>query len=103
MRGLIRASLMNPWAVTVFALTIVVLGSLGLFAIPVDILPVYKSPAVQTLTFYSGMPPRDVERDITNQIERFTDMAAGLERQESRSILGTSVVLNYFSPDTDPG
>ena len=103
MRGLIRASLMNPWAVTVFALTIVVLGSLSLFAIPVDILPVFKSPAVQVLTFYSGMPPRDVERDITNRVERWTDIASGLQRQESRSILGTSIVRNYFYSDIDRG
>ena len=29
MRGLIRASMMNPWAVTVFALTLVLLGSIS--------------------------------------------------------------------------
>ncbi len=103
MRGLIRASLLNPWAVTVFALTILVLGGLSLTQIPVDILPVFKSPAVQVLTFYSGMPPRDVERDITNRIERWTDIASGLQRQESRSILGTSIVRNYFYSDIDRG
>lgn len=103
MRGLIRASLLNPWAVTVFALTITVLGGLSVMAIPVDILPVFKSPAVQVLTFYSGMPPRDVERDITNRIERWTDIASGLQRQESRSILGVSIVRNYFYSDTELG
>ena len=34
MRGLIRTGCMNPWAVTVFALTIVVLGTLSLFRDP---------------------------------------------------------------------
>jgi multidrug efflux pump subunit AcrB len=103
MRGLIRASLMNPFAVTVFALALVLLGGLSLVLIPVDILPVFKSPAVQVLTFYSGMPPRDVERDITNRIERWTDIASGIRRQESRSILGVSIVRNYFYKETDPG
>ena len=56
MNGLIRASLRNPYAVTVLALTVVVLGVLSLFLIPIDILPVFKSPAVQVLTFYGGMP-----------------------------------------------
>ena len=46
MRGLILASLKNKPAVTVFALTIVLLGGLSLFKIPIDILPVFKSPAV---------------------------------------------------------
>ena len=103
MRGLIRASLMNPWAVTVFALAILLLGGISLVQIPIDILPVFKSPAVQVLTFYGGMPPRDVERDITNRIERWTDIASGIKRQESRSILGISVVRNYFYEDTQPG
>ena len=103
MRGLIRASMMNPWAVTVFALTIVLLGGISVFLIPIDILPVFKSPAVQVLTFYSGMPPREVEPDITNQEERWTDMAAGIRQQESRSILGVSIVRNYFYPEVSEG
>ena len=103
MRGLIRAALMNPWAVTVFALAILLLGGISVWSIPVDILPVFKSPAVQVLTFYGGMPPRDVERDLTNRIERWTDIASGIKRQESRSILGVSVVRNYFFSDIDQG
>ncbi len=77
MRALIRASLKNKPAVTVFALTIVLLGSLSLYSIPIDILPVFKSPAVMVLTFYGGMPPQNVERDITNRLERWTGMAPG--------------------------
>ena len=103
MRGLIRASMMNPWAVTVFSLTIVLLGTISLYLIPIDILPTFKNPAVQVLTFYSGMPPKDVEMDITDRMERWTDMAAGLASQESRSILGASIVRNYFQPDTSEG
>ncbi len=103
MRGLIRASMMNPWAVTVFCLTILLIGTISLSMIPIDILPTFKNPAVQVLTFYSGMPPRDVEMDITNRMERWTDMAAGLANQESRSILGASIVRNYFQPDTTEG
>ncbi len=77
MRGLIRFALMNPWAVTVFALAIVLLGVLSLFMIPIDILPTYGTPAVQVMTFYGGMPPEDVEADITHRMERWTGMAPG--------------------------
>jgi multidrug efflux pump subunit AcrB len=103
MRGLIRASMMNPWAVTGFCLSLVLMGSISLSLIPIDILPMFKSPAVQVLTFYSGMPPKDVENDITNRMERWTDMAAGLANQESRSILGASIVRNYFQETTEEG
>jgi multidrug efflux pump subunit AcrB len=102
MNGLIRASLSNPYAVTVFCLTIVIIGALSLFMIPVDILPVFKSPAVQVLTFYGGMPAEGMEKDITSRMERWVGQANGLSRQESRSIVGASIVRDYFFGDVDP-
>src|SRR5581483_5525183 len=102
MKGLIRASLENSHAVIVMALAIVVLGVLTLLAVPVDILPVFKSPAVQVLTFYGGMPAQGIEKDITNRMERWTGQGNGMKRQESRSILGASIVRNYFFDDVDP-
>ncbi|HVU88659.1 MAG TPA: efflux RND transporter permease subunit, partial [Pirellulales bacterium] len=102
MNAVIRASLRNPYAVTVFALTIVILGVIAVRSIPIDILPVFKAPAVQALTFYTGMPAESVEKDITSRMERWTGQAAGTTRQESRSIVGASVVRNYYRSDVDP-
>ena len=102
MKGLIQASLGNPYAVIVMALTISILGSLALLSIPVDILPVFKSPAVQILTFYGGMPAEGIEKDISLRMEKWTGQANGMKRQESRSISGTSIVRNYFQDGQDP-
>ncbi len=102
MKGLIQASLSNPQAIIVLSLAIGILGMLALFRIPIDILPVFKSPAVQVLTFYGGMPARGMEKDITINMELFTGQANGIKRQESRSILGASIVRNYFHDDQDP-
>ena len=102
MNGLIRASLRNHYAVTVFCLTLVVVGTLALMRIPVDILPVFRNPAVQVLTFYGGMPAQGVEKDITSRLERWVGQCNGMARQESRSIVGASIVRNYFQPGTDP-
>ena len=102
MKGLIRFSLSNPYAIIVLALAIAVLGAISLENIPVDILPVFKSPAVQVLTFYQGMPARGIEKDITVRMERWTGQANGMRRQESRSIIGASIVQNMFQPDVDP-
>ena len=102
MNGLIRASLSNPYAVTVFCLTTLLIGTLCLFMIPVDILPVFKSPAVQVLTFYGGMPAQGIEKDITSRLERWVGQCNGMARQESRSIVGASIVRNYFQGDVDP-
>ncbi len=102
MNGLIRASLRNPYAVTVMCLTLVMLGTVSAYLIPIDILPVFKSPAVQVLTFYGGMPAASIEKDITNRMERWVGQANGTSRQESRSIVGASVVRDFFRSDVDP-
>src|SRR4051795_5733648 len=102
MNGLIRASLRNPYAVTVFCLTLVMLGAVSIYMIPIDILPVFRSPAVQVLTFYAGMPAASIEKDITNRMERWVGQARGTSRQESRSIVGASVVRDYFRSGVDP-
>ncbi len=101
MNGLIRFSLRNPIAVTVSMLTLLILGTLSFRLIPIDILPVFNSPAVQVLTFYGGMPAISVEKDITNRMERWTGQAAGTKRQESRSIIGASIVRNYYHDGID--
>jgi multidrug efflux pump subunit AcrB len=100
MNGLIRASLANPYAVAVTTFTVVILGSLALLAIPRDILPVAEAPAVQVLTFYGGMSANNVEKDITARMERWTGQAAGTARQESRSIVGASIIRNYYRAGT---
>jgi len=102
MQGLIRFSLGNPRAITVLTLTVVIVGAGALALIPADILPVYKSPAVQVLTFYNGMAATSVESGITARMERGTGQAAGTVRQESRSLLGVSIVRNFYSDDIDP-
>src|SRR5438105_2366756 len=102
MNGLIRFSLGNPRALTVLTLTIMLAGAVSLAVIPADILPVYRSPAVQVLTFYNGMAATSVESGITARMERGTGMAAGMIRQESRSLLGVSIIRNFFADEVDP-
>ena len=102
MRALIDLALNNGRAVTVAMLSIVVLGVLGVSRVPMDVLPIYNSPAVQTLTFYSGMPAENVADTITSPMERMTGQTAGMRHQASRSIVGVSIVRNYFQEGVDP-
>ena len=51
-------------------------------------------------TFYSGMPPQDIEIDMTNPLERFFTLASGIDHMESRSMLGVSIIKIYFQPGT---
>jgi multidrug efflux pump subunit AcrB len=99
---IVKLALKHPHAVTVLALLILVLGVVAVLNIPVDILPVFKAPAVQVMTYYQGMPTSSVERTITNRIERWTGQAAGANLVESKSTTGVSVVRLYFRDDIDP-
>ncbi|MGH7136239.1 MAG: efflux RND transporter permease subunit, partial [Pirellulales bacterium] len=101
MNGLIRASIRNPIAVTVMSLVVAVLGSLAAYSLPIDILPVFRSPAVQVLVFYGGMPAASIEKNITSRLERGVVQATGGRRLESRSIVGVSIVRDYFRSNTD--
>ena len=99
---LIKASLRNPYMVATLVFVMLVLGIVAMFNIPVDILPVFKTPAVQVLTYYQGMPASSIEKTITNRIERWVSQAPGAEIVESRSVPGVSVVKIYFREEIDP-
>jgi multidrug efflux pump subunit AcrB len=99
---IVKAALKNPYAVAVLAFMIMVVGVVAVIHIPVDILPVFKAPAVQVMTYYAGMPTSSVEKTITNRIERWTNQATGCQLVESKSTLGVSVVRLYFRDDVDP-
>jgi multidrug efflux pump subunit AcrB len=102
MTWLIELALNNHRAVTVAMLALVLIGLLCLSLIPTDILPVYDRPGVQVLTFYTGMPAESISNAITNRMERWAGQASGMRRQESRSIMGASIVRNYFHSNVDP-
>lgn len=98
---MVKSALKNPHAVVVLALAILVIGVTALTRLPTDILPTFKTPAVQILTFYPGMPAEIMEKDITTRLERWTGQANGIARQEAKSMVGVSVVKDFFREDID--
>ncbi|OHB74226.1 MAG: hypothetical protein A2W17_02165 [Planctomycetes bacterium RBG_16_41_13] len=99
--GLIKLALKNPYLVIVMALAIAVIGVTSYTRIPADLLPIFKTPAVQIITFYPGMPAVVMERDITSRLERWTGQSVGIEHQEGKSMIGVSVIKNFFREDID--
>ena len=86
---LIKASLRNPYMVAAFVFMLIILGSLSILSIPIDILPVFKAPAVQVLTYYPGMPASSIEKTITNRIERWRPTVMGITTPGNRTVLRT--------------
>src|SRR5258707_3251030 len=99
---MIRTALRNPHLVVVLVLIVVLLGVTVVVRMPADLLPIFRTPAVKMLNFYPEMPTEAMERDITNRLERWTSQANGVALQESKSLIGVSVVRDYFRPDIDP-
>src|SRR3984957_19687680 len=93
-------SILNPYFVIVICLVLLVIGVTSLARMPVDLFPTINLPEVVVATFYSGMPPQDIETDITDPLERFFTLASGVDHMESRSLLGVSIIKVYFQPGT---
>ena len=99
---MIKISFKNPYLVLVFAIIVAVLAGVLIPRMPVDILPQFKKSAMQIITLYPGMPAKVVEKDITSRMERWTGQSPGIEKQLSKSIMGVSVVTNFYGEDIDP-
>src|SRR5580693_1991500 len=97
-----RFAIRTPYFIVVVCLIIAVVGVTSLKRMPVDMFPAMNIPVVVVATFYSGMPPEQIETDITSRFERFFTLGSGIEHIESRSLPGVSVIKVYFQPGTNP-
>jgi len=91
----------TPYFIVVLCLVIGVVGVTSLVRMPVDMFPAMNIPVVVVATFYSGMPPEQIETDITSRFERFFTLASGVDHIESRSLPGVSVIRVYFQPGSN--
>src|SRR5437868_13845658 len=94
-------ALKYPFFIIMICLVIVVLGVVSVASMPVDLFPAIDMPVVVVATFYSGMPPQQIEADITDSYERFFTLGSGIDHIESRSLPGVSLIKIYFQPGTD--
>src|SRR5579871_882034 len=96
-----KFALKYPYFIIVICLITCVVGMVSLVRMPVDLFPAVRIPVVVVATFYSGMPPEQIETDITGPFERFFTLAAGVDHIESRSLPGVSLIKIYFQPGTN--
>src|SRR6202161_1545703 len=80
---------------------VAIIGTTTVARMPVDLFPPIKIPVVVVATFFSGMPPEQIESDITGPFERFFTLASGVDHMESRSLPGVSLIKIYFQAGTD--
>src|ERR1700737_3290521 len=94
-------SIKYPFFIVVICLGILIVGAVTMVRMPVDLFPPINIPVVVVATFYSGMPPEQIETDITGRFERFFTLASGIDHIESRSLPGVSLIKVFFQSGMD--
>jgi multidrug efflux pump subunit AcrB len=96
-----KFALAYPYFIIMVCLVVAVVGVTTMVRMPVDLFPQVNIPVVVVATFYAGMPPQQIEADITNTFERFFTLGSNIDHIESRSLTGVSLIKIYFQPGTD--
>jgi multidrug efflux pump subunit AcrB len=96
-----RFAIKFPFFVLMMCLIVIVVGVSTVVRMPVDLFPEVNIPVVVVATFYAGMPPQQIESNITNSYERFFTLGSGIDHIESRSLPGVSLIKIFFQPGTD--
>ena len=97
-----KFALKFPFFIVMVCLLISLVGTVTVYRMPIDLFPTIDMPVVVVATFYNGMPPEQIEADITDTFERFFTLASNVDHSESRSMTGVSIIKIYFKPGTDP-
>ncbi|MDR2808294.1 MAG: efflux RND transporter permease subunit [Spirochaetaceae bacterium] len=94
-------SVKRPVTITVLYVLALGVAATMIPGIAVDLYPSTSSPVLSVYTSYSGAGPEDVERNITNVLERSLASTRGLTNMTSSSSFGSSNINLSFSYGTD--
>jgi CzcA family heavy metal efflux pump len=88
---------------TVYVLVafLVIAGAIAYKSLPLEAAPEVKIPVMIVSTVYPGVSPEDVERLVTNVVERELKDLKGLKKLTSSSAESVSIVTVEFESDVD--
>lgn len=96
-----RFALSHPHATIILALIMVLLGVYAYIAIPVRMVPQVPSPDVGVVTQFPGMSAEDMQRYITNPLEKRIQIVGGVNYVLGTSQAGYSKIVVYFNYNVD--
>ncbi|HEU4560183.1 MAG TPA: efflux RND transporter permease subunit [Longimicrobium sp.] len=96
-----RISIQRPVAVAMFFLGVVFLGVLSFVRLPIDLLPDVAYPRLVVYTTDPSAAPAEVERFITEPVEQAVSTVPGVQKVESVTREGYSLVTARFAWGTD--
>jgi multidrug efflux pump subunit AcrB len=101
---IVELALRKGHTFVVLAITIFLFGVISLAKMSIDIFPVISSPIVSCVWTYQGMSPYYMENLVTTVTERaLTSTINGIDRMESNSLSGMSIIKVYLRKGTPIG
>lgn len=96
-----KFSVKKPFTVLVGVILVIVLGVVSFMNTSTDLLPSMNLPYAVVITTAPGMPPEQVESDITSPIENRMATVSGISSVTSTSSEHSSLVILEFTSDTN--
>ncbi len=98
---LAKISLNRPVMTTVGILAFLIFGIIAFFKLNLNLQPDVEIPFVTISTIYPGAGPKEVETLITKRIEEVVSTISQIERMESFSLDGMSIIIIEFQIGKD--
>lgn len=96
-----RLAIRRPVAVAMAFTAIIFVGLLSFQRLPIDLLPEIAYPKLVVYTGYPNVAPTEIERFVTERVESSVSAVPGVERVESVSREGVSLVTLRFAWGTN--
>ncbi len=101
---IVRLALRQGYTFIVLAISIIIFGGLSIYKMAIDIFPTIDTPVVSCVWTYTGMSPYFMENLVTTVTERaLTSTINGIQRMESSSLSGMSIIKIYLQKGTPVG
>ncbi|OGU60742.1 MAG: acriflavin resistance protein, partial [Ignavibacteria bacterium RBG_13_36_8] len=98
---LAKVSIKRPVMATMGIMVFLIFGILAFISLNLDLMPDVKIPYVTVQTVYPGAGPKEIETLISKRIEDAVSTVSQIERVESYSLDGVSIVIIEFKSSKD--
>jgi multidrug efflux pump subunit AcrB len=99
---IVKLALRRPYTFVVMGLLILLLGVLSIITMPTDIFPDIDIPVISVIWNYSGLTVEEMASRITTYSEFATSFnVSDIQRMESQTLPGISIIKIYFQPGVD--
>src|SRR6516164_1809726 len=96
---IVRLALRRPYTFVVLAILILIFGAVSILRTPTDVFPNINIPVVSIIWNYNGFTAQQMSDRIVSITERnLTTVVDNIERIESQSLSGISVVKVFLQP-----